>query len=111
MPAILQLCTPRPVPRGCAVCWTEPGPLGEFCWFPFKLWLESQKCKKLVVGWLYFFKKFEYVKMAVISPGTSFFAQNSPMKKLKTIKNNIKVEVNMAIGGLQTRLRLWCLKK
>lgn len=37
--------------RGCAVHWTESGPLGEFCWFPFKLWLMSQMWKKLVVGW------------------------------------------------------------
>lgn len=28
----------------------------EFCWFPFKLWLVSQMCKKLVCGWLLFLK-------------------------------------------------------
>lgn len=55
----------------CNVYWTESRPLYEFCWFPFKLWLMSQMCKKLVVGWLYF-KKSEYVKMAVISPGPLF---------------------------------------
>lgn len=35
---------------GCTVGWTESGPLGEFCWFPFKVWLGSQVCKKLMVG-------------------------------------------------------------
>lgn len=33
-----------------AVYWTESRPLCELCWFPFKLWLMSQMCNKLVVG-------------------------------------------------------------
>lgn len=65
-------------------------------------------CKKLVGGWLYF-KKSEYVKMAVISPWT-LFCSKLPYEKFKTIKNNIKVEVKMAISGPQTRPRLWCLR-
>lgn len=71
--------TSRPSCRG-AVSWTESRPLCELYWFPFKCWLMSQMCKKLAVGWLYF-KKFEYVKMAVISPGT-LFCPKFPYEKM-----------------------------
>lgn len=67
-----------------ALYWTEPRPLCEFCWLPFKLWLKSQMWKKLVVDWLRF-KKSEYVKMAVISPVT-LFCPKPPMKNLKQLK-------------------------
>lgn len=69
------------------------------CWFP----LNSGSCPKCVRSWWlvsWIFKKFEYVKMAVISPGT-LSCPKLPYEKFKTIKNSIKLKINMELSSLQ----------
>lgn len=79
--SILQLYTPRPS-RVAYYC-TESRPLS----FVGSL-LNSGSCPKCIrswwlVGWI--FKKSEYVKMAVISPGTSS-GPKLPYENLKQLK-------------------------
>lgn len=47
--------------------------------------------------------------MVVISPVTSF-CPKLPYEKLKIIKKNIRLKLNMAISGLHPGPRLWCLR-